>query len=315
MDIAPNARVYTITRASTDHQEESPDVQNHQLGAYCEKEGLRNLIQLDEPLATSGTIPFRHRPMGRKILTEARRGDVVVCTDVDRLGRNAADIMQTCERLKAKGVKLIILQLCGMDIDVSTEMGYLVLIIFAWGAQYEHRRIRERTQRAIRRKMELGLLCVHAGYGKRKVVVEGHGAHWEWDHAQLNIIAEIAERLGKGQDVAKVAADIWRRGVKDHRGLPWGQVQHKGTGKGQGQPYEHFRKATRWFHRQKHAGKLPPPYGALAQLIPESPTFTIEKRPKKVTPKPKIDPRANWTAEEWAKWAAIECPDHSLDCS
>ena len=55
----------------------------------------------------------------------------------------------------------------------------------------------------------------------------------EWDMQQLAYIAEIAERLGKGEDVLLVVADFWGRGIKDHRGLPWGQVQHK-DGKGTG---------------------------------------------------------------------------------
>ena len=76
-------------------------------------------------------------------------------------------------------------------------------------------------------------------------------------HAQLAYIAEIAERLGKGEDVLLVVADFWGRGIKDHRGLPWGQVQAK-PGKGTGNGFEWFRRARRWFHRMKHAGKLPP---------------------------------------------------------
>ena len=85
----------------------------------------------------------------------------------------------------------------------------------------------------------------------------------EWDSQQLAYIGEIAERLGRGEDVAHVAADFWARGLLDHRGLPWGQVQSK-PGKGTGNPYEWYRRAARWFHRAKHNGELPPAYGELA---------------------------------------------------
>jgi hypothetical protein len=85
------------------------------------------------------------------------------------------------------------------------------------------------------------------------------GKRSEWDMQQLADIAEIAERMGKSEDVLLVVADFWGRGIKDHRGLPWGQVQAK-PGKGTGNGFEWFRRAGRWFHRMKHAGKLPPSY-------------------------------------------------------
>jgi hypothetical protein len=65
----------------------------------------------------------------------------------------------------------------------------------------------------------------------------------------------------------KIGFVFWGRGIKDHRGLPWGQVQHK-DGKGTGNGFEWYWRATRWFHRMKHAGKLPPPYCDTAHAIP-----------------------------------------------
>ncbi len=114
------------------------------------------------------------------------------------------------------------------------------------------------------------------------------GKRSEWDFEQLAYIAEIAERLGKGEDVVLVVADFWGRGIKDHRGLPWGQVQHK-EGKGTGNGFEWYWRATRWFHRMKHSGKLPPPYCDTAHTIPEPPRFTVEKRHKRPNAKPVID--------------------------
>ena len=55
-------------------------------------------------------------------------------------------------------------------------------------------------------------------------------------------------------------------------------------------------RATRWFHRMKHAGKLPAPYCDTAHAIPETPRFTVEKRRKRPKAKPVIDEKAAWTA-------------------
>ena len=51
-------------------------------------------------------------------------------------------------------------------------------------------------------------------------------------------------------------------------------------GKGTGNGFEWYWRATRWFHRMKHAGKLPPPYCDTAHTIPETKLFTVEKRPQ-----------------------------------
>ena len=103
-----------------------------------------------------------------------------------------------------------------------------------------------------------------------------------------------------------MAADFWARGLLDHRGIPWGQVQAK-PGKGTGNRYEWFRRAARWFHRAKHKGELPPPYSEIARTITEPKTFMVAKRPKKKhTPKVVSDivDRIDWTAEDWLRWYA-----------
>ncbi len=309
----PVGRIYGMTRASTLKQGKSPEVQTREINAYCEGQNWPAAEILDEPLGTSGIIKFRNRPQGRKILLNAKKGDVLIVTDVERIGRNAVDIMDTAERLRAKGVKLIILQFMGMDIDVSTEMGYLVLMIFAWGAQYEHRKIKERTHRAIQQKRDLGLLCYAASYGKRKID-DDDGAHWEWDRQQLRYIAEIAERLGKGEDIKKVANDFWRRKLKDHRGLSWGQIQRKPGKASRGSEYEHFRRAVRWWHRAKRAGQLPPPFCDIAKLTKETIRFTPTPRKYNIQKPAEINPMANWSAEQWREWHSLEFSHNSAEC-
>ena len=294
--------VYGITRASTRKQQASPEVQAEMIRKHCAAVQLPEPTILDEPLGTSGrSTDFRHRPQGRWLLLHAQPGDVVVVTKLDRLGRTARDILDTLEQFAKRGVRVIVIQfLGGQIIDMDSTVGRLVVIFFAGLAQFEADMIGERTSEALQGRRQQGLACNRAGFGRRKV---GKGS--EWDFEQLAYIAEIAERLGKGEDVLLVVADFWGRGIKDHRGLPWGQVQHK-EGKGTGNGFEWFWRATRWFHRMKHAGKLPPPYCDTAHTIPEPPRFTVEKRRKRPNAKPIIDEKAAWTAEQWREWFAVE---------
>ena len=115
-------------------------------------------------------------------------------------------------------------------------------------------------------KKALGIYCQQPSYGKKKI--QGpNGPEWRWDEQQLAYIAEIAERLANDEPVVKVAEDFWRHQARDHRGLPWGKVEPKNGPTPKGSPYEHFRRAVRWFHREKHAGTLPPPWNEVAWTI------------------------------------------------
>jgi putative DNA-invertase from lambdoid prophage Rac len=250
--------VYGITRASTRKQQASPEVQAEMIRKHCATVQLPEPTILDEPLGTSGrSTDFRNRPQGRWLLLHAQPGDVLVVTKLDRLGRTARDILDTLEQFAKRNVRVIVIQfLGGQVIDMDSTVGRLVVIFFAGLAQFEADMIGERTSETLQWRRKQGLACNRAGFGGRKV-----GKRSEWDMQQLAYIAEIAERLGKGEDVVLVVADFWGRGIKDHRGLLWGQVQHKngdGDENGKGNPFEHYWRATRWFHRMKHVGKLHP---------------------------------------------------------
>ena len=65
-----------------------------------------------------------------------------------------------------------------------------------------------------------------------------------------------------------------------------GLAQFEAHMKGAGNGFEWYWRATRWFHRMKHAGKLAPPYCDTAQTIPEPPRFSVEKPRKHRTPSP-----------------------------
>ena len=247
--------VFGITRASTRKQESSPEVQAKQIRQHCEERGLPEPTILNEPLGTSGRTKFRDREKGRWFLMHAKPGDTLVVSKLDRLGRSTRDILGTIERLNRLEVRLIVLQFFGgQALDVESAFGRAMLTFVAAFAQFEADMISERTRDALQWRRQQGWPAIVPALEQRKV-----GKRSEWDMQQLAYIAEIAERLGNGEDVVLVVADFWGRGIKDHRGLLWGQVQHKngdGNGNGKGNAFEWYWRATRWFHRMKHSGKL-----------------------------------------------------------
>jgi DNA invertase Pin-like site-specific DNA recombinase len=301
--MAAYVATYCVTRASTTDQKTSDGNQEDEARQYCQSKGIDDLQVLNEPTGTSGCVPFRKRPMGKWLLAHANKGDTVIFASVDRIARKMADVLTTVDRLKAKGVSVVILQFNGLQLDLSSDIGQLILGMTAFGAQLEHSRIRERTAQAREKKMREGTWCTRAGCGRIKVRDDA-GAHWSWDFDQLKLITEIAFRLGRGEQSKTVAEDFWRRQLKDHRGLPWGEIQN--TRGRTLNPYARFNEAVRWFHRMKHAGKLPPPYCDLAALAKEGKRFSVKPRRiirKHVKPPAEEVDHSNWTAEEWSEWA------------
>jgi DNA invertase Pin-like site-specific DNA recombinase len=291
---------YGYTRISSYDSENSIDTHTTALKTECDKRGLGPLIMLSEPPKTSGvSTRFRNREAGRTLLYKIKKGDTVLVTCIDRLGRDIADILDTIGRLRKKEANIVILEFMGMPLDLSTPMGRVIIAIRAAFAEMEANLIMDRFNAGKRKLRATGFWSERTSYGKRRLYDDkGHYTGWEWDLEQLAYIAEIAERLGKGHDVKNIAADFRRRGIKDHRGLPWGLQQGK-NGPPKGSPWQHFRQAARWFFRQRAAGKLPPPYNGLANLIQAPANFTVEKRPKKKTAKATINPRINWSLEDW----------------
>lgn len=106
----------------------------------------------------SGSIQATKRPEFSKLLHKLERGDVLVVTKLDRLGRNAIDIRQTIELLVEIGVKVHCLAIGGMD--VTSTVGKFITQTIAAFAELERDLIIERTkagqQRAKSKGVKLG---------------------------------------------------------------------------------------------------------------------------------------------------------------
>lgn len=92
----------------------------------------------------SGTSTREQRPGPAALLDYAREGDVIVVVGIDRLGRNAAEVMTTIRELGERG---IVLRSLRGGIDTSNAAGRMVAGVLASLAELELGRERRTAAR------------------------------------------------------------------------------------------------------------------------------------------------------------------------
>jgi len=93
----------------------------------------------------SGTSTRQQRPGLAALLDYARQGDAIVVVGIDRLGRNAAEVMMTSRDLGERG---IVLRSLREGIDTSNPTGRMVAGVLASLAELELELGRERRAAA-----------------------------------------------------------------------------------------------------------------------------------------------------------------------
>lgn len=91
----------------------------------------------------SGRVKALDRPMFRRLVDKLEPGDTLAVLKLDRLGRDARDILETVEHLERMGVQVVLLDHGAGALTSAT--GRLWLTMLAAFAQFESDRIRERT--------------------------------------------------------------------------------------------------------------------------------------------------------------------------
>ncbi|PFG78751.1 Pin-related site-specific recombinase/DNA invertase [Lactococcus lactis] len=94
------------------------------------------------------------RPQLKAMLDYIREGDIVVVTELDRLGRNNKDLTTIMNEIQQKGATLEVLNLPSMngidDENLRRLINNLVIELYKYQAEAERKKIKERQQQGIR---------------------------------------------------------------------------------------------------------------------------------------------------------------------
>jgi DNA invertase Pin-like site-specific DNA recombinase len=139
----------------------------------------------------TGTSTKEQRPGLAAVLDYARPGDTIVVVGIDRLGRNAAEVMLTIRDL---GHREIVLRSLREGIDTSNATGRMVAGVLASLAELELELQRERRTAAKSARQARGLPI-----GRPKALTADEIALAERMRASGEPVPVIAEHLGVGR--------------------------------------------------------------------------------------------------------------------
>lgn len=94
-----------------------------------------------------------NRPQLKAMLDFIREGDIIVVTELDRLGRNNKELTETMSIIQQKGATLEVLNLPSLrgieDENLRRLINNLIIEIYKYQAESERQKIRERQSQGI----------------------------------------------------------------------------------------------------------------------------------------------------------------------
>jgi DNA invertase Pin-like site-specific DNA recombinase len=136
----------------------------------------------------SGSSTREQRPGLAALLDYAREGDAIVVVGIDRLGRNAAEVMTTIRELGERG---IVLRSLREGIDTSNASGRMIAGVLASLAELELELGKERRAAAREARKARG-----QAIGRPKALDEAKAALAQRMHASGEPASTIAATLG-----------------------------------------------------------------------------------------------------------------------
>lgn len=143
--------IYGYIRVSTDKQ--TVENQRFEINQFCGKQEMIIERWIEETI--SGTIEVEKRTLG-KLLKRTQKGDVLICSELSRLGRSLFMIMEVLNSCMKKEVQVwTIKDNYRLGNDISSKV-----LAFAFGlsAEIERNLISQRTKEALARKKAEGVV-------------------------------------------------------------------------------------------------------------------------------------------------------------
>ena len=141
--------IYGYIRVSTDHQHTAN--QHHEIELFAKK----NEMQIDKWVeeVISSRKPLQERRLG-KILKKLKKGDILIATELSRLGRNLLEVMGILQECLEKDCQIWTLkENYRLGADIQSKV---LAFAFSLASEIERQLISERTKISLQRLKDEG---------------------------------------------------------------------------------------------------------------------------------------------------------------
>jgi site-specific DNA recombinase len=141
-------------RVSTDNQKQQGTIENQHalLERWLATQDITPYSWYADEAISGYSVAFANRPEGRRLMQDVQAGRVktVVVRKLDRLGRNAREILNATHAIEQAGARLVSLK---ENVDTSTSAGRFYLTVLAGICELERDVIVERSEEGITRRL------------------------------------------------------------------------------------------------------------------------------------------------------------------
>ena len=140
---------YAYIRVSTDHQH--VENQKHEILTYTQKHDIQIDKWIDETI--SSRKPLTERKLG-KLLKRLKKGDILIATELSRLGRNLLEVMGILQNCLEKDCQIWTLkENYRLGADIQSKV---LAFAFSLASEIERQLISERTKNSLQRLKDEG---------------------------------------------------------------------------------------------------------------------------------------------------------------
>ena len=180
----------------------SIDTQKSKVMSYCNIKDLTIDVEICEQV--SGTTPFEKREEGFKLLQSLKRNDIIICSHLDRFGRNTLNLLKLVERFKREKIQLHFVDIGG-DVCGSSAVGSVFVTMLSAFSQFYAQQISEKSSATKERMRKENRYC--GGKKKFGYDIDDNGFYVPCEKEQVTI--RLMKMLRQqGQSYQKIAETV-----------------------------------------------------------------------------------------------------------
>lgn len=186
-------KIFAYMRISTNHKNQKLDRQKQAITEYSINNGF-GIDEFISDIITGGT-KAENRPNYHSMKKQLRNGDVLVVSDIDRLGRNADDVIVEIKDLQSRGIRVVALDVPFLndwekmnDDSLSKMIIDIFVTLKAHIAQQEKEKIHDRVMQGLDAARTKGKKLGRPATGVPKEFIKEYNKFQSGEYGSISVV-------------------------------------------------------------------------------------------------------------------------------